>query len=818
MAQEKLQYTVCMDETGKFEEKEDKARFIGGCIYKGNDFDGENKRLKNVFEKIADSVTKKLQEEASKSGDVYEHTVVFPESFHMSNIKVKNANGDFISVSDNYEVSNIKSGILNRLMAYLSATYESKYGTSDGIAQEIKRRKGEYECFMLLDPLGKEGGFETNPRWNRFNMTNLKNPGNLYVRLATLTVSKLVYYFIREDMAKIRFLIASRTPYVVSASDKKIVQDLYGDLSQSGARVYYTQTNESTFLSTLQSKIYDDQPVLPTTPEEVAFQVDSLDYKGENDISPFLYLSDIVCLYLQRKLYAKDNYDDYEVNFELLDKLYRDMKSEKLPINIWIYDKEDGLWDNALDAMAEGDFIKMQEYFYEIKVKDETTAGAYYAKYWIPKAEAWVEQRYQTEKKTKGMYSRDVFKKRLFRYIDRVEEFVINGKNEKAKYLADVLIERMRQLGITDRKALYRLNDILLRYYNHKGDIPNTQRCLRQLNKYCGSVTGEEFLSSMNRALQWYFNQFCYDDILEIGKRSAEYEEMRRDLSREQIEELKDMMMQWGSDEDDDISEVKSRALGIIYSSLGQAYAFKGQYEDAEVYFTKALNEFDSDRDIRQTTSYRLHNMIASGQEKEYQKTASAYFGTAGPEAELKMMVPTENWADLNRAKFDLFVWVKAVTVFGWDTKEYKKAMNKLAEKVVRHMDEIHIVKSEDEDGDVHPWVLILKYLYLYGRKTGCFGANQEVDICEAIQNKMLEVQMNLKEQAKKSLWNTLDTVNGWALVTILDKTMPKHDEVRDDLKVMLKYRNGELVFKDLPKDAEAMEGYLEEKLTFMYV
>ena len=42
-------------------EKEEKARFIGGYIYKGNDFDAENKRLKTVFENIAASVTKKCR-------------------------------------------------------------------------------------------------------------------------------------------------------------------------------------------------------------------------------------------------------------------------------------------------------------------------------------------------------------------------------------------------------------------------------------------------------------------------------------------------------------------------------------------------------------------------------------------------------------------------------------------------------------------------------------------------------------------------------------------------------------------------------------
>ena len=76
---------ISFDETGKFEFKEEQARFIGGIIYKGEYYEEEENRLKSLFEKITDDFNKKYKEEIS-------FDIQFPRNFHMAKeiSKVKN--------------------------------------------------------------------------------------------------------------------------------------------------------------------------------------------------------------------------------------------------------------------------------------------------------------------------------------------------------------------------------------------------------------------------------------------------------------------------------------------------------------------------------------------------------------------------------------------------------------------------------------------------------------------------------------------------------------------------------------------------------
>ena len=173
----KVTYTICMDESGKFEEKEDKARFLGGLIYKGDDFKAEEERIKVRFEKIAECITVKLR---SKNKD-FTGKILFPVSFHMSHIRIADAN-DVLRDAVPEESALIKNEIIGQFLEFLKP-------------QVSFARRGGYELFMMIDPSGKARSFESNQVWDRFNMTKLSDPGNLYVRLATLTVAKMVFYF-----------------------------------------------------------------------------------------------------------------------------------------------------------------------------------------------------------------------------------------------------------------------------------------------------------------------------------------------------------------------------------------------------------------------------------------------------------------------------------------------------------------------------------------------------------------------------------------------------------------------------------------------
>lgn len=817
--QKKIQYTVCMDETGKFEEKEDKARFIGGCIYIGDDFEEENKRLGFVYKGIADSVTKHFKAKAEKARTVWNYTVVFPESFHMSNIKVKNKDGNLVLASSigKFAESDIKTEILKRISAFLSGTYDKRYATELTVIEHMKKRKGKYEIFMMIDPSGAKESFEAKPEWNRFNMTNLKTPGNLYVRLATLTVSKLVYYLLQSDMKSIRFMIASRTTFLENSQKAKEIEGLfqqqenYRKSGKNKDRIYYSQTHESTFISNLQSKIYDNQAVLETTPKKVAFQVCELDYEGKAESEPFMYLSDLICLYIQRKLYGNGSYEEYKVDFELLDKVYQSFRNEKLPIRIWIYEKEDGLWNKALDSLAEGDFVKTHEYFYDIKECKDTVAGQYYEKYWISKAEEWMTHKYVTERPEKGVFSKQNFQNSLSGYIDRIEICLSVKNHNKAKYLADKVSKMMKQLDIQDGKSWYRLYDILLRHYNHCGNLKNTQVCLRQLNRYCSYVTGEEFIETISRALQWYFNQFCFEDVIRIGEKAVWFSEKRREISVAQNKEFKTMMAQWGEQDDDAMPAVKSRALGKAYSSMGQAYAFMGNYAESEVCFKNALQEFETECDKHQTTSYRLHNAISMKNENLYKELSISYFNGSNATTELKHMIPTDSWDALNSSRYDLFVWMKAINAFGWDTKQYKQAVKQLLNMVYEHIEKI----STDKES-LHPWTLILKQIYIFGKRTGCFDSKEYAVKQEIIWKKLCGVHQHVKKAINKTCWDTLTVVNGYALLNLLEKGTEYYEEVYDDIYKLMLYRS-EMVFPDMPEVKEEMDAYLNEHFKYMY-
>lgn len=794
----KQEYTVCMDESGKFEEKEDKARFLGGCIYKGNDFPEEEKRLEAIMQEIAKDVTEQMK--ALYPGDFRE--VVFPGSFHMSDIKLKNNRGILERVQDREQQLKIKSLILERVIQYLTGNLKQETEKNQVIVNTLKKRQGSYECFMMIDPSGKAKSFEANSIWDRFNMTKLQNPGNLYVRLATLTVSKMVYYFMRPDMKKISFMLASRKPYVEGA-DARLVRDLY-KFDENGKRTYYSQINESTFVTYLQNQIYEGREVLETTPKEVAFQVKELEYSDNGSTSPFMYLSDMICLYLQRTLYRMGDYESFQADGQVLNRVEQSLGQKGLPANIWIYEPMDIEWKRALDALAEGELAEALVYLYNIQNDNKSAAGVYYQKHWMPLAMRWIQEKYEDDKNGTGIYSAKTFEEKLPSFVGRVEELIAAKDNEKAKWITDNLIKIMRAKEIQDGSLWYRLYDVMLRYYNHCGDLKGTEYCLKMLNKYCASVSDDTFMKSVSRAFQWYFNRFSYHKIVEIGTRTVEFGEKKIQLTQEQIRLLQSVMEGFGTNPDSSPA-VQSRALGVMYSSIGQALAFLGKAEEADSHFVKAIAEFkEGSRDYEQTLNYRLHNFIESRDEEKYLNYAEKLFknGVSGiPLKENKVLFTFE---DLNKVSYNLFLWLKALTVFGWDEKRFKRSVSSMAKELFKELNNQELKK--------HPWTLILKYLYLYGKRTGCVSE----DILQGIFNKLMEIDKDLQKRIKQKKWTALETVNGTALLDILEEG--EGSEFLSHFAEFMSLRD-EDIWPDMDtKDLSKMKEYLKNKMTYTYM
>ena len=779
----KVTYTICMDESGKFEEKEDKARFLGGLIYKGDDFKAEEERIKVRFEKIAECITVKLR---SKNKN-FTGKILFPVSFHMSHIRIADAN-DVLRDAVPEESALIKNEIIGQFLEFLKP-------------QVSFARRGGYELFMMIDPSGKARSFESNQVWDRFNMTKLSDPGNLYVRLATLTVANMVFYFLKDDMKSAHFMLASRTPFA-EGQDVRKVSALFR-IQQEGKRTYYSQVDTGTFVAALQNKIYEGNAVLNTVPGEVSFHVDSLDYGGKKEISPFYYLSDIICLALQRRLYRFSSYEQFEVSAELLERVRQSFGDSGFPAYIWTYENTDMLWQKALDYFAEGELVKGWELLYDIIDDAESVSGRFYKKFWIPEAEHWVEKNYISAAPLSSEAKE--LQTKLPGYLEYLNEILHSSKPDKIKWIADHLKNLMRQRNVREEKLWYRIYDILLRCCNHQGNIRGTEACLVQLNRYCGAVAGEEYLASINRVLQWYFNRFSYQGLLKIGETVTRFEEEKNELSRKEMQEISSLMSQW---EDCDFQETplsQNRSLGVTYSSLGQAYSYLRMYGEAEQCFIKALKQFPcGGRDYHQTLNYRMHAFIQAGKEKEYERQEEQFFGNLNPETQLRKMVPLSKEVKMEYAGYDLFVWIKGIYCFGKDAKSYKKAVKNLVREIKGRWNAIHL--------SMHPWALVLKYLYLYGKRTRCLDEDVLVEIQEKFQT---EIMSDLTKQIKQERWGTLETVNSAAAFAIL--TDEQKCSIWEKVRGMMLYRDTD-IWPDFPvENIGQAETYFREHLTYMY-
>lgn len=77
---------ICIDETGKFESREEKAKFLGGCTFTGERIGQEEANLERMFQSLCENISKKFAAEFPAGT-----RMVYPYSFHMSGVEALRA-------------------------------------------------------------------------------------------------------------------------------------------------------------------------------------------------------------------------------------------------------------------------------------------------------------------------------------------------------------------------------------------------------------------------------------------------------------------------------------------------------------------------------------------------------------------------------------------------------------------------------------------------------------------------------------------------------------------------------------------------------
>jgi len=516
-------------------------------------------------------------------------------------------------------------------------------------------------------------------------------------------------------------------------------------------------------------------------------------YKSDRDrrmpTTPLLYAADIACDIIKHTIAEvsdpNNNYINLKGKLTNINKrdlyIYETVRElESISGNkafAWAYDDIEGLWADLNLAVYRRDLLTALDCLYEIKVNSSNFSKFYY--------DFWCRE---IMNNLNSIFSPD----ELNLYISKIETYCLQkdkSKYEKGLFIAEEIERILMPLNIRNKGYyIFKLKDILLRGFNHRGDTLNGHRCIEICRENRDYADTQEYVNFLNRSLQTYANEFNYDKCIETAKDIECYLDILKETEKE-------------------ISECLGKKLkgniqrGKLLSSLGQFYSFKKDMEKALSYFTRALDEFEgSDIDIETTTSYILHLAIDYKDYDLYCKYASKYWKYFGVENVYDLEGIFEKIIE-KRNRFSLYLYLKGIDAF------YVKSMkNKLWNRILEY----------DYTGNgfemVHPWELIYKYMAIISLK---------LNLANIAENRISRIDdvADLGETIR------LININSRIEYYILDSQInnrfhkDKIDKLLENMiDILNKYPNIKDVFKPIiSKEGKVSIDGIKEIFTYMY-
>lgn len=647
---------VTLDESGNFEKrKQGKLRFIGGCSKCGEfnlseEREGIETCLKEACIEFNNANKKALGSFFTK----------YPESLHMQDKE----RPCFFWLNVSETMGRNEGGLREKFQEFLQ----------DKILKYLN--ENDYEIFAFIDANSGYQEYENVAS----NIIDIDKGANLYERMAILALYNYVFYGIdEENVDEYCFHIATR-----SLPADNMPDSMYETYGKSSKHASITRT--STYKTAFATKLFDANEDNRYRNIEYKFEVRSTEYKSENDTTPFLYIADIVCSYLNSAL-KKLNKITSEKLQELMEQL------GGLKINVRIYNGLEVRYRHMTECVKNGSLVDYYAEKYELG-QSEDEYRELYMKYWSGMTDAFLEKKLKDKeyiKKCIRLIAEEYVK--LEGYMG-IREYSYN----KGIYIAERLIkvlnnDAFRKFSEKD-KYLFRSYDICLRGYNHRGDIERTKECIVKCELYRAHVSSEEYIAYILRVMQFYFNTFDYDKIIEFG--------IKMEKSIRSLKKSYSYCFNAFSEMPEEISglknaepEMKLKLAGKLYSSIGQAFAFSNKYKKSKEYFEHAFNEFAiNSPDYLITLSYYLHLLIENGKKQEYQIKAVEYFGSSNLEEQFENIIS-------EKKDFALYVYIKAFNKF------YASDLlnSGLLQRILERISEVIEGKSW------HPWELICKNL-----------------------------------------------------------------------------------------------------------
>ena len=473
---------------------------------------------------------------------------------------------------------------------------------------------------------------------------------------------------------------------------------------------YYSLTNVNSYISIISSIMLENER------KDVNFKlnVQSINYRSEDASfkQGFLYLADIVCSLLQGSLSGSG---------PMLERLAR--RAAVFTTHdknmIWAYSDTDVLFQEAVRQRVAGNWFACLSLLYDT-ARSGRPEAAYYQDFWSTRVLSRLR--------------REVSPAVLSRALRDLERYIHTpgASTDKAWYIAEPLkriVEHWEGPGCD--ACRYALYSCLTTLCNHRGMAQEAMEYYEKCVANAQYAPIDRYLELRNMFTVALLDQLRFDEALENTQETLTCEELIEDVRRSLYPNADDTSLHYG----------------MTLSQLGQVHAFRGDHDQAQAYFAKALEKFGQDSiNLQITRSYLLHSYIENSQRADYEALSELYFGASRPDRQLDAI---ETMADTSQ-KFALYVWAKAWRRF-YAHEASKAAAQQLLTRVLRRQG----------DRLEHPWELIAKHCALsaltcglpktaaqFAEKLQASAAAPSGDVLAAIcQNGLQEYESAAKKQ-----------------------------------------------------------------------
>lgn len=792
---------IAMDEMGNFEKRDKGVRLLGGYVLEG-EYQEEKDGIEEFLNELCDKYTRIAQQKFPKC------KIKYPKSLHGSGALL------FEPELKGGEELWIKMNRWNLDKNTRDSVSEEENKIWNDMQLDVLEYLKNRNCklFMYLDPY-TGGGFDENPQ-STSNITNVQHAANRYERMALQAIYQQVFYSLQPDAKEYIFELATRSLPLNKENeiyDKEEYDKLYFD-NNGNAQI----TNTSTYKTAISTMLYE-KSIFNDAKYEFNVKPINYDMADTKPTTPFLYIADIICSYM-KKMFVEDlkvnlRVVDNQVSSDDLINMVKDNSENNL--EIFVYSKADVIYRKMVEAIKNHRIVDYYGYLYEMMelkddVEEENVQGCMtletdnvnirtYKKFYL---ENWIEglNKSITDKLEKDDNEKRIFRSMINDYVAYVEGYMGSREisYEKGFFIAEKLLGHVEAQSQWKNqfKILFKLYDIKLRGYNHRGSIDNVRLCAEKCNLYKAYVSTEEYVLHILRVIEYYLNSFRFNEALEESSRLIKVGEKLEDTYKEVYstsEEVAKSIL-------GDVNPVQSGQLtivGKIYSNLGQVYAFLRDYENSRKMFEKALEKFSiGTDDYKITQSYYLHLFIDNNKMHEYNKESVFYFGSDNIKEQLLNAVEYNAYA--------IYVFIKAYRKFY--VQDY------LNRDILE--DIISIISSIDSSRRTsHPWELIYKNL------SECLLIAENANTKKKIEYTELADKYAAKCQAcNQNADTTIDLIQINAKLEFMNmKGMIKEEGVVENLDAK-EIRNCEKFLNcEAPIRYKQLKQFLDDKITYMY-